>query len=90
MTTAAEPSLTIPGATPAPSEGAARPTIAVRGIWKIFGPMEGKQKAPPTDESSADYRRRTGSTIAVRDVKFDVQPGEQTYDIEVPPPVSNP
>jgi glycine betaine/proline transport system ATP-binding protein len=76
VTTAAVPSLTSPGATPASAEGAARPTIAVRGRWKIFGSMEGKQKAPPTDESSADYRRRTGSTIAVRDVTFDVQPGE--------------
>jgi glycine betaine/proline transport system ATP-binding protein len=76
VTTAAEPSVTIPGAPPAPSEGAARPTIAVRSLWKIFGPMEGKLKDPPTDESSADFRKRTGSTIAVRDVSFDVRPGE--------------
>ena len=52
------------------------PTIAVRELWKIFGPAEHKAADPPADESSADFRRRTGSTIAVRDVTFDVQPGE--------------
>jgi glycine betaine/proline transport system ATP-binding protein len=78
VTTAAESSVTSPGAetaaAPAPASG--RPTISVRGLWKIFGPAEGKISAPPTDESSADFRKRTGSTIAVRDVSFDVQPGE--------------
>jgi len=52
------------------------PTIAVRELWKIFGPAEHKLADPPAEESSADFRRRTGSTIAVRDVSFDVQPGE--------------
>jgi glycine betaine/proline transport system ATP-binding protein len=52
------------------------PTIAVRELWKIFGPAERKLADPPADESSADFRNRTGSTIAVRDVSFDVQPGE--------------
>jgi glycine betaine/proline transport system ATP-binding protein len=74
VTTAAEPSVTSPGAAPAPTAG--RPTISVHGLWKVFGPAERKLAAPPTEESSADFRRRTGSTIAVRDVSFDVQPGE--------------
>lgn len=52
------------------------PTIAVKGLWKIFGPAERKLKAPPTDETSLAFRARTGSTIAVRDVSFDVRPGE--------------
>ena len=53
------------------------PTIAVRNLWKIFGPAEKKLAAPPSaDESSADFRRRTGSMIAVRDVSFDVRAGE--------------
>jgi len=52
------------------------PTIAVKGLWKIFGAAEGQQKSPPVDESSHDFRDRTGSTIAVRDVGFDVQAGE--------------
>jgi glycine betaine/proline transport system ATP-binding protein len=74
VTTATEPSVTSPGTAPAPASS--RPTISVRNLWKIFGPMERKLNAPPTEESSADFRRRTGSTIAVRDISFDVQPGE--------------
>ncbi len=53
------------------------PTIAVRGLWKIFGPAEAKVAGSPFLElSNAEFRRQTGSTIAVRDVSFDVQPGE--------------
>jgi glycine betaine/proline transport system ATP-binding protein len=53
-----------------------QPTISVRGLWKVFGPEEGRLTAPPNAESSADFRARTGSTIAVRDVSFEVNPGE--------------
>ena len=52
------------------------PTIAVKGLWKIFGAAEAKLQSPPADESSREFRDRTGSTIAVRDVGFDVQAGE--------------
>ena len=54
------------------------PTIAVRDLWKIFGPAEHKLIGTPgrrtcrTRSSAAS----TGSTIAVRDVSFDVRPGE--------------
>ena len=72
MTTVAEPSV----ASPADASADRASTIAVKGLWKIFGPMESKLKAPPTEESSRDFRARTGSTIAVRDVSFDVRPGE--------------
>ena len=52
-------------------------TIAVRGLWKIFGPAEAKIAGSPLLElSNAEFRLRTGSTIAVRDVSFDVQAGE--------------
>ncbi len=54
----------------------AQPTIAVRGLWKVFGPEESRLTAPPAAESSADFRARTASTIAVRDVSFEVRPGE--------------
>jgi len=63
----------------AQSDRAARDqaTIAVRGLWKIFGPAEAKIAASPLLElSNAEFREKTGSTIAVRDVSFDVQPGE--------------
>jgi glycine betaine/proline transport system ATP-binding protein len=53
-----------------------QPTIAVRGLWKVFGPEEARLGAPPTGETSTDFRTRTGSTIAVRDVSFEVNPGE--------------
>jgi glycine betaine/proline transport system ATP-binding protein len=53
----------------------ATPTISVRGLWKIFGPAEKKLSEPPTEDST-EFRTRTGSNIAVRDVSFDVQPGE--------------
>ncbi len=53
------------------------PTIAVKGVWKIFGPAEAKIAGSPLLElSNADFRLKTGSTIAVRDVSFDVRPGE--------------
>lgn len=55
----------------------AEPTIAVRGLWKIFGSAEAKIAGSPLLElSNAEFRLQTGSTIAVRDVSFDVQPGE--------------
>jgi len=56
-------------------DGAA--AITAKGVWKIFGPAGNKMKEPPArDVNSADFRRDTGSTIAVRDVSFEVQPGE--------------
>jgi glycine betaine/proline transport system ATP-binding protein len=56
---------------------AGKPTISVRGLWKIFGPAEAKIAGSPLLElTNAEFRLRTGSTIAVRDVSFDVRPGE--------------
>jgi glycine betaine/proline transport system ATP-binding protein len=55
------------------------PTLAVRGLWKVFGPAGARLKNANSDLlqlSSAEFRSQTGSTIAVRDVSFDVQPGE--------------
>jgi len=57
--------------------GAGKPTISVRGLWKIFGPAEAKIAGSPLLElTNAEFRLQTGSTIAVRDVSFDVSPGE--------------
>ena len=51
--------------------------IAVRGLWKIFGPAEAKIAGSPLLElTNAEFRLRTASTIAVRDVSFDVRRGE--------------
>jgi glycine betaine/proline transport system ATP-binding protein len=57
---------------------ARKTTLSVRGLWKVFGPLEAKVKPgdPLLDLSNADLRRQTGSTAAVRDVTFDVREGE--------------
>jgi glycine betaine/proline transport system ATP-binding protein len=55
----------------------ARPTLAVRSLWKVFGPAEHKVLGTPDADLSRDeLRRKTGSMIALRDVSFDVRPGE--------------
>jgi glycine betaine/proline transport system ATP-binding protein len=53
------------------------PTIAVEHLWKVFGPRpERVVGSPLADLSRAELRSRTGCLTAVRDVSFDVQPGE--------------
>jgi glycine betaine/proline transport system ATP-binding protein len=56
----------------------ADPVISVRDLWKVFGP---KADRVPTDTaltalSRRDLLSRTGCTAAVREVTFDVAPGE--------------
>jgi glycine betaine/proline transport system ATP-binding protein len=53
------------------------PTIAVSHLWKVFGPRpERVVGSPLADLSRAELRARTGCLAAVRDVSFDVRPGE--------------
>jgi glycine betaine/proline transport system ATP-binding protein len=75
VTVAAEqPAAPQPAAADAPAGGA---TIAVRGLWKIFGHAEHRLIGTPDAElPNADLRWKHGSTIAVRDVAFDVRRGE--------------
>jgi glycine betaine/proline transport system ATP-binding protein len=65
---------------PAPGRAAAergKSGIQVRGLWKIFGPAENRIVGTDLEKlSSAEIRGKTGSTVAVRDVSFDVEPGE--------------
>jgi len=57
--------------------GSGTPTIAVKHLWKIFGPAEHKViGTPDADLSRDELRAKTGSMIAIRDVSFDVSPGE--------------
>jgi len=63
---------------PAPSAttvgGAA---LTVQGLWKVFGPKADKIVGSPDAElSRAELMAKTGCTAAVRDVSFDVAPGE--------------
>jgi glycine betaine/proline transport system ATP-binding protein len=54
------------------------PVISVRDVWKVFGPKA--SEVPRSSELCALSRRelmdQTGCTAAVRDVSFDVAPGE--------------
>jgi glycine betaine/proline transport system ATP-binding protein len=57
--------------------GTGTPTLAVRNLWKVFGPAEHKViGTPDADLPREELRRKTGSMIALRDVSFDVWPGE--------------
>jgi glycine betaine/proline transport system ATP-binding protein len=55
-------------------------TIAVRNLWKVFGPAEARLASDGATIPSADTIdaavRKQGGTIAVNDVSFDVRPGE--------------
>jgi len=61
-----------------PANGAAdAPTISVHGLWKVFGPAEHKViGTPDADLTRAELLAKTRSTVGVRDVSFDVSPGE--------------
>jgi glycine betaine/proline transport system ATP-binding protein len=58
--------------------GTFQPTISVSGLWKVFGPAADKLKpgSPLLDLSNSEFREQTASTVAVRDVSFEVRPGE--------------
>ena len=51
--------------------------ISVRNVWKVFGPNAEKLiGTPDADLSRTELRNKTGNTIAVRDVSFEVAKGE--------------
>ncbi|MFF3718289.1 quaternary amine ABC transporter ATP-binding protein [Streptomyces prasinus] len=66
--------------TPAASAGpeAGSPVFSVDGLWKVFGPKAGRVPGDPglAALDPAALRARTGCTVAVRDVSFDVRKGE--------------
>ena len=77
MSTAATQRETSPP--PATSGSAGDAAVSVRGLWKVFGP-KGKADSLP-GSADADLPRpellaKTGCTAAVKDVSFDVAPGE--------------
>jgi glycine betaine/proline transport system ATP-binding protein len=54
-----------------------QPLIRAEGIWKIFGRNAEKViGTPDADLPRAELREKTGCVAAVRDVSFDVFPGE--------------
>ena len=53
------------------------PAIRVEGLWKVFGPhAERLVGSPDADLSRSELRAKTGCTVAVKDVTFDVAGGE--------------
>ena len=51
--------------------------LSVRNLWKIFG--KGADKiigTPDADLSRADMKEKTGCVVGIKDVSFDVAPGE--------------
>ena len=51
--------------------------LEVRNLWKIFGPRADKIIGTPDAElSRADLKAKTGCVVGVKDVSFDVHPGE--------------
>jgi glycine betaine/proline transport system ATP-binding protein len=52
-------------------------TLAVRNLWKVFGPRADRVVGTPLADLSRDQlRERTGCVAAVRDISFDVRAGE--------------
>jgi len=61
--------------TPASANGAS--ALSVAHLWKVFGPRANKVIGTPDAElPRAELLRKTGCTAAVRDISFDVTPGE--------------
>jgi glycine betaine/proline transport system ATP-binding protein len=61
----------------AAADGSGTPTLVVRHLWKVFGPAEHKVIGTPDEGlTREELRARTGSMIGLRDVNFDVWPGE--------------
>jgi glycine betaine/proline transport system ATP-binding protein len=88
VTATTDPTAGTSGATTAPSAGEPTsrprrgggvgiPTLEVKGLWKVFGPAENKIiGTPDADLPRDELRKKTGSTIGLRDVSFQVWPGE--------------
>jgi len=51
--------------------------LKVDALWKIFGPRSDQIIGTPDAElSRADLKAKTGNVVGVKDVSFDVAPGE--------------
>ena len=62
---------------PESTTGASDVTFSVRNLWKIFGKNADKVIGTELEHADRDrIKEETGCTVAVRDVSFDVHPGE--------------
>jgi glycine betaine/proline transport system ATP-binding protein len=70
MTATAQPTST-------PELSADEAAVHVDGLWKIFGPKaDAIMKGPDAHLSRKDLQEKTGHVVGIRDVGFDVAPGE--------------
>jgi glycine betaine/proline transport system ATP-binding protein len=59
------------------SSAAPQPALSVKNLWKVFGPRaEQIIGSPEADLSRPELLEKTGCVAAVKDVSFDVKPGE--------------
>ena len=57
--------------------GGPLPALSVKNLWKVFGPSADQIIGSPDAElGRADLLEKTGCVAAVKDVSFDVMPGE--------------
>jgi glycine betaine/proline transport system ATP-binding protein len=65
------------GSAAARGEAAAAPLIRAEGVWKVFGPhAERVVGSPDAQLPRAELHAKTGCVAAVREVSFEVYPGE--------------
>ena len=66
--------------TPSPTDttsSSEEPAVHVEGLWKIFGPKAAKIMAGEDSKlSRKELQEKTGHVVGIRDVSFDVAPGE--------------
>jgi glycine betaine/proline transport system ATP-binding protein len=63
--------------TSTPTLGADEAAVHVDGLWKIFGPKaDSIMKSPDAQLSRKELQEKTGHVVGIRDVGFDVAPGE--------------
>lgn len=59
------------------TSGSSTPAVHVEGLWKIFGPRADKIiNSPDAQLSRKELQEKTGHVVGIRDVSFDVAPGE--------------
>ena len=57
--------------------GRTTPAVAVDGLWKIFGPRADKiMQSEDAKLSRKELQEKTGHVVGIRDVSFEVAPGE--------------
>jgi len=69
--------MTATTSTPTPAAASAGPALQVQNLWKIFG--SGADKvigSPDAHLSRSELKEKTGCVVGVKDVSFEVSPGE--------------